>query len=288
MARIVVSGAHRTGYLADKARSPSSYGWFGTYDANLVGGLLIGAGMAITGSCPGTALVQVAAGIQSGVFVVLGGILGAMLFSEAGPRLRKSNHEESRSAATPNHTVQSKLGIGRMEMILAYEAACVAVIALTSITAPGDSRLLNPILGAVLLGVAQAVSVVLRFKTVGVSTAYADVSQKVCETLAWRRKNSSWFTPSVQFAMGILAGSAILADYVPLPHEEQRISNLAATFGGLIMVFGARLADGCPSGHGISGLATFSLASFVTVAAIFAGGIGTALAVDAHTNQILH
>lgn len=39
------------------------------------------------------------------------------------------------------------------------------------------------------------------------------------------------------------------------------------------MVLGAPLAGGCTSGHGISGLATFPWASFVTVAAMFGGGI---------------
>ena len=42
------------------------------------------------------------------------------------------------------------------------------------------------------------------------------------------------------------------------------------------MVFGARLAGGCTSGHGISGMATMGVASFVSVTAVFAGGMGVA------------
>ena len=287
--RIVVSGARRTGYLVDKARIPSSYGWFGTYDANLVGGLLIGAGMSITGSCPGTALVQAAAGIRSGVFVVLGGVFGAMIFTKASPRLRKSiRYDPVQSGAmAPVHTVQSKLGVGTKGVILAYEAACISVIALTSIAAPRDSSLLHPILGALLLGVAQAVSVVLRFKTIGVSAAYADFSKSFGRYTGRSSGDSDIFTPAVQFALGIVVGSAVLAGYAPTLHENHHVSAIAAAFGGLIMVFGCRLAGGCPSGHGISGLATFSLASFVTVAAIFAGGIGTAMLFDMEIGQII-
>jgi uncharacterized membrane protein YedE/YeeE len=48
---------------------------------------------------------------------------------------------------------------------------------------------------------------------------------------------------------------------------------------GFIMLFGARLADGCTSGHGLSGTAQLAVGSLVAVAAMFAGGIATALTV---------
>lgn len=49
-----------------------------------------------------------------------------------------------------------------------------------------------------------------------------------------------------------------------------------AFFAGFLMLFGARIADGCTSGHGLSGLAQLSVGSTVAVAAMFAGGILTA------------
>lgn len=42
---------------------------------------------------------------------------------------------------------------------------------------------------------------------------------------------------------------------------------------GFITLFGARIADGCTSGHGISGVAQLAVGSIVAVAAMFAGGI---------------
>ena len=51
----------------------------------------------------------------------------------------------------------------------------------------------------------------------------------------------------------------------------------AAVVGGFIMLFGARLAAGCTSGHGISGCAILSIPSFIGVAAMFAGGIAVAV-----------
>jgi uncharacterized membrane protein YedE/YeeE len=50
-----------------------------------------------------------------------------------------------------------------------------------------------------------------------------------------------------------------------------------AFFGGFLMLLGARIADGCTSGHGLSGMAQLSVGSTIAVAAMFAGGIAAAL-----------
>jgi uncharacterized membrane protein YedE/YeeE len=50
-----------------------------------------------------------------------------------------------------------------------------------------------------------------------------------------------------------------------------------AFVAGFLMLFGARIADGCTSGHGLSGTAQLAAGSMVAVAAMFAGGIVTAL-----------
>ncbi|WP_422019798.1 YeeE/YedE thiosulfate transporter family protein [Pyruvatibacter mobilis] len=43
--------------------------------------------------------------------------------------------------------------------------------------------------------------------------------------------------------------------------------------GGFLLLMGARIAGGCTSGHGISGIAQLAVGSTVAVAAMFAGGI---------------
>jgi len=48
--------------------------------------------------------------------------------------------------------------------------------------------------------------------------------------------------------------------------------------GGLLMAFGARLAGGCTSGHGISGTLQLDAGSWLTVLFMFIGGITTAMA----------
>ena len=53
---------------------------------------------------------------------------------------------------------------------------------------------------------------------------------------------------------------------------------LAVAFaGGGLMAFGARMAGGCTSGHGISGTLQLSVGSWIAVVCFFVGGIATAL-----------
>jgi uncharacterized membrane protein YedE/YeeE len=52
-------------------------------------------------------------------------------------------------------------------------------------------------------------------------------------------------------------------------------SPLLSLLGGFLIVGGSRLADGCTSGHGISGMSSLALTSFVAVPAMFAAGIAT-------------
>lgn len=51
-----------------------------------------------------------------------------------------------------------------------------------------------------------------------------------------------------------------------------------AFIGGLLIVFGARLAGGCTSGHIISGIMQLSISGIIFGAAVFASGIFTAKA----------
>jgi uncharacterized membrane protein YedE/YeeE len=48
--------------------------------ADIVGGLILGAGIALAGACPGTSMAQLGAGYKDAWFVVLGGIFGAMAY----------------------------------------------------------------------------------------------------------------------------------------------------------------------------------------------------------------
>ena len=60
------------------------------YAADVVGGVLLGAGIALAGACPGTTLAQIGIGYRDAWFTLAGGLLGAVAFSYAQPWLDKT------------------------------------------------------------------------------------------------------------------------------------------------------------------------------------------------------
>jgi hypothetical protein len=60
------------------------------YAADIVGGLLLGAGITLAGACPGTTLAQIGAGYRDALFTLVGGLAGAIAYSYAEPALSKT------------------------------------------------------------------------------------------------------------------------------------------------------------------------------------------------------
>lgn len=60
------------------------------YAADIVGGLILGAGITLAGACPGTTLAQIGAGYRDAWVTLIGGLCGAVAFSYAQPWLDKA------------------------------------------------------------------------------------------------------------------------------------------------------------------------------------------------------
>ena len=60
------------------------------YAADIVGGLILGVGIALAGACPGTVLAQIGAGYRDAWFTLAGGLAGAVAYSYAEPSLQGS------------------------------------------------------------------------------------------------------------------------------------------------------------------------------------------------------
>ncbi len=60
------------------------------YSADIIGGLMLGAGIALAGACPGTTLAQVGAGYRDALFTLAGGLCGSVAFTYAQPVLSKT------------------------------------------------------------------------------------------------------------------------------------------------------------------------------------------------------
>jgi uncharacterized membrane protein YedE/YeeE len=59
--------------------------------------------------------------------------------------------------------------------------------------------------------------------------------------------------------------------------DSSLLRTLLALVGGALMAYGARMAGGCTSGHGISGTLQLAVGSWVAVICFFLGGIVTAM-----------
>jgi hypothetical protein len=83
-------------------------------------------------------------------------------------------------------------------------------------------------------------------------------------------------------ALGALTGGEFTNEWLP-PMWKARFGDsillrAAVAFGGgILMAFGARLAGGCTSGHGISGTLQLNVASWIAVTCFFIGGIAVAM-----------
>lgn len=157
----------------------------------------------------------------------------------------------------------------------------------------------SPYLVGALIGVLSMLTFYFSDKPIGASTAYARLAGLVGKAIAPRHTESLKFyqdnKPSVDWevmlVLGAVGGAFFAAwhgneltnQFLP-PMWESRFGEGtvalragAALLGGVFMAFGARLAGGCTSGHGISGALQLSVGSWIALIAFFVGGIATAM-----------
>nr|POE77806.1 hypothetical protein CFP56_09449 [Quercus suber] len=295
-------------YLSDYLRfttikkKPSSELQLFPYDGNVVGGTLIGVGMALSGACPGTVVVQIATGISSGLWVALGGVLGAGVYIALKPSLSfprvsvtrdTRNARHTKAGITPS-TIADALHTNEGMVLYGWETMCAAGLYITKHIQSNPIKatvLVDSLWGGPLIGLAQAASVIMNGHSIGVSGVYEGLAYMAMKLFRYpfsstkRRWPQLQITPSMSFAAGIYTAAYLLASSNPvMPTTAQAfaaddaVRPLTAVIAGAMMVFGARLGGGCTSGHAISGLATFSISSLVTTAAMFAAGVAVTFA----------
>ena len=94
--------------------------------ANLLGGVLFGAGFAIAGYCPGTALAACAEGRRDAPLTVVGGLIGTALFAWSYGTLRPLLVEPWSHGPL---TLPEVVGLSRTVVVAARAAAASIVIA---------------------------------------------------------------------------------------------------------------------------------------------------------------
>ena len=169
----------------------------------------------------------------------------------------------------------------------------------------------SPYLAGALVGLLAIVSVwattVIMGKTnyLGASTTFVRAAGLLERAVAPERVAANeYFTTSKvkvdwQFMLvsGIFLGALISSvtdrsfkwESVP-PVWAKRFGNspikraVGAVLGGIVAMVGARMADGCPSGHGLSGMMQFSVSSLAALCLFF--GVGIAVAAMVYRGRV--
>ncbi len=152
----------------------------------------------------------------------------------------------------------------------------------------------SPYLAGGLSGIVIVLSVWFVGKYAGASTSFvrsAGMIEKVfgperVAQMEYFMKESPVIEWQWMFVVGILVGAFVSAitsgtfkiQAVPTMWQEKFGNEvpkraMVAFVGGLIAMFGARLADGCPSGHGLSGSMQLAVSGFIALICFFIGGI---------------
>lgn len=161
----------------------------------------------------------------------------------------------------------------------------------------------SPYVAGALVGILAVMSVVVstivleKPKYLGASTTFVRAAGLVEQTVAADHvaENAYFQAKKVKidwqmlFVAGVFVGAFVSSrmgktqklETVP-PLWEQRFGSssvvraVGAFIGGFILLFGARLAGGCPSGHGLSGNMQLSVSGLLALVFFLVGGIITA------------
>jgi len=157
----------------------------------------------------------------------------------------------------------------------------------------------SPYLVGAFIGLLSMATLYFSDKPLGASTAYARLAgmfgnlfnRRHTESLKYFQENKPVVDWEVMVVFGAVLGaflaawhgSELTAEWLPamwvarFGEDSLALRIGVALLGGVFMAFGARLAGGCTSGHGISGTMQLAVGSWISVICFFIGGIAVAM-----------
>jgi len=157
----------------------------------------------------------------------------------------------------------------------------------------------SPYLVGAFIGLLSMATLYFSDKPLGASTAYARLAgmfgnlfnRRRTESLKYFQENKPVVDWEVMVVFGAVLGaflaawhgSELTAEWLPamwvarFGEDSVALRIGVALLGGVFMAFGARLAGGCTSGHGISGTMQLAVGSWISVICFFIGGIAVAM-----------
>ena len=247
----------------------------------VLGGLLFGVGMAILGYCPGTLAISLGEGSLDALIGIIGGLIGGVVYTFFLPSVQ--------SVLGPN------LGVISLNSVVGNNSMFYFLVVIIGGIFIGAAFWLHKIEKVknykwLVAGIALAILNSIVFLTsvtnrpIGASTTYPYVADFVSGLT-----NNDYFTKIEtpgNWELIFLTGAFLAGLIISLIKKEFKLNliygnwekykgtskiNRAiwAFIGGFILIFGARMAGGCTSGHVISGGMQLAVSSLVFAAFVF-------------------
>ncbi len=251
----------------------------------ILGGLIFGAGMAILGYCPGTMAISFGEGSTDALTGILGGLTGGWIYTLLLPSLHGILGPD-----LGNISYHSLFGNGFLYWFLVIITGTGFIIIAYWLNKVDKNPDKNR--KWVISGIALALLEVLVFlktstnRPVGASTSYpyiADLLTGVTQNDYFSKIQKPGHWELIFLTGAFLAGliiSLIKKEFrLTLIHKRWKTYRgtsamkriLWAFAGGFILIFGARMAGGCTSGHILSGGMQLAISSLVFAVFVFAG-----------------
>lgn len=249
----------------------------------ILGGLIFGAGMAILGYCPGTLPVSLGEGSVDAFIGIIGGLLGGLVYTLLLPSIHGILGPDLGKIS-----LNSLFGNNFISYLLAGLLAALFIWIAFILNKREKAKDMKWLYAGIALAVLEAItfSTFVFDRPIGASTTYPYVS----DLLSGLTQND-YFTKIQKpghWELIFLSGAFLSALLISILKKEFRLkliySNwekykgtspvkriLWAFAGGFILIFGARMADGCTSGHILSGGMQLAVSSLIFAVFVFTG-----------------
>ena len=248
------------------------------------GGIIFGVGMAILGYCPGTLPVSLGEGSVDALIGIIGGLVSGFIYTLVVPSVQSILGPDLGSISLYTLIGQHHFIFYMVDIIIGASFVWVAFW-LNKKEKATDFKWLYSGIGLAILNAIVFLTVGTN-RIIGASTAYPYVA----DLLTGTTQNS--YYPKIQgpgqWEVLFLTGAFISGIVISLLRKEFKIKLIHSNWekykgnsvpkriiwaftGGFILIFGARMAGGCTSGHVLSGGMQLAVSSLVFAAFVFGG-----------------
>jgi uncharacterized protein len=226
--------------------------------AQVVGGVVFGAGMALAGGCITGMLWKAGSGSVALALAIVGFATGELLIRGAGRGVIETLDDAARPSG---RSLAGALGVGYEPVALALGAVGLALLL-------GRGR--RGAAGGVALGlVAAGAWLAADWAGYGYGLGFVGAAEGTRSAVS----AGAELPFQLFLALGVVGGAALAGPRTLRLPDTVRATRAIA--GGLLMGAGGSIAHGCNIGHGLTGLPLLSLGSALATAAIAAGALLT-------------